>query len=134
MKNTNITVKGNQISLILRQDDNDFISLTDMAKSKNPEFPADVVKNWMRTRFTLDFIGIWEQLHNPSFNMVEFDQFKSQAGTNSFVLSPEKWVKTTNAIGIRSKSGRYGGGTYAHKDIAFEFGSWISAEFKVYRR
>lgn len=133
MKNTNITVKGNQISLILRQDDNDFISLTDMAKSKNPEFPADVVKNWMRTRFTLDFIGIWEQLHNPSFNMVEFDQFKSQAGTNSFVLSPEKWVKTTNAIGIRSKSGRYGGGTYAHKDIAFEFGSWISAESKVYR-
>ena len=132
MKEKKIIVKGNQISLILRQDDNDFISLTDIARSKNPEFPADVIKNWLRSRSTIDFIGTWEQINNPSFNMVEFDQFKNQAGINSFVMSPDKWIKTTSSIGLRSKSGRYGGGTYAHKDIAFEFGSWISAEFKLY--
>lgn len=103
-----------------------------MAKSKNAEFPADVVKNWLKTRFTIDFMGIWEQIHNPNFNMVEFDQFKNQAGVNSFVLSPEKWIKLTGAIGMRSKAGRYGGGTFAHKDIAFEFASWISPEFKLY--
>jgi len=113
-------------------DGDDYLSLTDMAKSRNAEFPADVVKNWLKARFTIDFMGIWEQMHNPNFNMVEFDQFKNQAGVNSFVMSPEKWIKSTGAIGIRSRSGRYGGGTFAHKDIAFEFASWISPEFKLF--
>ncbi|MDO8515299.1 MAG: KilA-N domain-containing protein [bacterium] len=123
----------NKISINLTsKDGSDYLSLTDMAKSKNPEFPADVVKNWLKTRFTIDFMGIWERMNNPNFNMVEFDQFKNQAGVNSFVLSPEKWIKSTRAIGIRSRAGRYGGGTFAHKDIAFEFASWISAEFKLY--
>lgn len=112
--------------------DEDYISLTDIAKHRNPEFPADVVKNWLRLRSTIEFLGLWEQLNNPQFNMVDFDQFKNDAGSNAFVMSPQKWIKTTNAIGIVSKSGRYGGGTYAHKDIAFEFASWLSPEFKLY--
>ena len=132
MKKTHkIFVKDIVVSLV-SQDGSDYLSLTDMAKSKNSEFPADVVKNWLKTRFTIDFMGIWEQMHNPKFNMVEFDQFKSEAGINSFVLSPEKWIKYTRAIGIRSKAGRYGGGTFGHKDIAFEFASWISPEFKLF--
>jgi hypothetical protein len=109
----------------------DFISLTDIAKFKNSEFPADVVKNWLRTRFTIEFLGIWEQINNPHFKLVEFDQFKREAGANAFVLSPQKWIETTNAIGMISRSGR-GGGTFAHVDIAFEFASWISPEFKLY--
>jgi hypothetical protein len=111
--------------------DDDYISLTDIAKYKNSEFPADVIKNWLRARFTLDYLGAWEQLYNPNFKLVEFDQFRSGAGTNAFVLSPQKWIDSTNAIGLVSRSGR-GGGTYAHKDIAFEFASWISVEFKLY--
>ena len=103
-----------------------------MAKWKNSDFPADVVKNWMRTKFTIDFLGIWEKLNNPNFKLVEFDQFKNQAGDRVFVMSPEKWIKDTNAIGIKSKSGRYGGGTFAHKDIAFEFATWLSPEFKLF--
>ncbi len=130
-KLSKIIVKDIVVTFISK-DGSDFLSLTDMAKSKNAEFPADVVKNWLKTRFTIDFMGIWEQMHNPSFNMVEFDQFKHQAGVNSFVLSPEKWIKSTGAIGIRSKAGRYGGGTFAHKDIAFEFATWLSPEFKLY--
>ena len=130
-KNKKIIVKDIVIAFISK-DGSDYLSLTDMAKSKNSEFPADVVKNWLKTRFTIDFMGIWEQMYNPNFNMVEFDQFKNQAGVNSFVLSPEKWIKFTNAIGMRSKSGRYGGGTFAHKDIAFEFATWLSPEFKLY--
>ena len=110
----------------------DYISLTDIAKHRNPEFPADVVKNWLRLRSTIEFLGLWEQLNNPQFNMVDFDQFKNDAGSNAFVMSPQKWIKSTNAIGITSRSGRYGGGTYAHKDIAFEFASWLSPEFKLY--
>lgn len=110
----------------------DYISLTDMARHRNPEFPADVVKNWLRLRSTLEFLGLWEQLNNTDFKLVEFDQFKNEAGSNAFVMSPQKWIKETNAIGIISKSGRYGGGTYAHKDIAFEFASWLSPEFKLY--
>lgn len=130
-KSKKIIVKDITVTFISR-DGSDYLSLTDMAKSKNAEFPADVVKNWLKTRFTIDFMGIWEQIHNPNFNMVEFDQFKNQAGVNSFVLSPEKWIKSTRAIGIRSKAGRHGGGTFAHKDIAFEFASWISPEFKLF--
>ncbi len=109
----------------------DYISLTDIAKKQNPDFPADVVKNWLRSRSTIEFLGLWEQLNNPSFKLVEFDQFRSAAGSNAFVLSPQKWIASTNAIGITSKSGRYGG-TYAHADIAFEFASWISPAFKLY--
>ena len=109
----------------------DYISLTDIARKRNPEFPADVVKNWLRVRSTIEFLGLWEQLNNPNFKLVEFDQFKKEAGSNAFVLSPQKWIAATNAIGIISKSGRYGG-TFAHSDIAFEFASWISPEFKLY--
>jgi hypothetical protein len=126
-----INAKGTEITILSKGDDNDFISLTDIAKYKNPEFPADVVKNWLRNRSTIEFLGLWEQLNNPEFKLVEFDQFRIEAGSNAFVLNPQKWAKTTNAIGIISKSGRYGG-TFAHKDIAFEFASWISAEFKLY--
>lgn len=110
----------------------DYISLTDMARHKNPIAPKDVVKNWLRLRSTIDFLGLWEELNNPNFKGVEFDSFKSHAGENSFTLSPQQWIKSTNAIGLISKSGRYGGGTYAHKDIAFEFASWLSPEFKLY--
>jgi len=92
--------------------EDDYISLTDMARHRNPEFPADVVKNWLRLRSTLEFLGLWEQLNNPDFKLVEFDQFKNEAGSNAFVMSPQKWIKETNAIGLVSKSGRYGGGTY----------------------
>lgn len=110
----------------------DFISLTDIARLKNREAPADVVKNWLRSRSTIEFLGLWEKINNHDFKLVEFDQFRNESGSNSFVLSPQKWIDETRAIGIISKSGRYGGGTFAHKDIAFEFASWISAEFKLF--
>jgi len=126
-----IIAQGTEITVLSQGTDDDFICLTDIAKFKNPEFPAEVIRNWLRTRFTLDFIGTWEQLYNPNFKLVEFDQFKAESGTNTFVLSPQKWVEKTGAIGIYSVSGRYGG-TFAHKDIAFEFASWISPEFKLY--
>lgn len=127
-------IKIQDISINIRtsKDDNDYICITDMAKRKNSEFPAEVVRNWLKTRFTLDFIGMWEQIHNTNFKLVEFDQLRNEAGSNSFILSPQKWIETTNAIGIMSKSGRYGGGTFVHKDIAFEFATWISPEFKLY--
>lgn len=112
--------------------EDDYISLTDIARHRNPEFPADVVKNWLRLRSTIEFLGLWEQLNNPNFKLVDFDQFRNDAGSNAFVMSPQKWIKSTDAIGLISKSGRYGGGTYAHKDIAFEFASWLSPEFKLY--
>lgn len=110
----------------------DYISLTDMARHKNPIAPKDVVKNWLRLRSTIEFLGLWEELNNPNFKGVEFDSFKIHAGENAFTLSPQQWIKATNAIGIISKSGRYGGGTYAHTDIAFEFASWLSPGFKLY--
>lgn len=110
----------------------DYISLTDMARRKNPIAPKDVVKNWLRLRSTIEFLGLWEQLNNPNFKGVEFDSFKNHAGENAFTLSPQQWIKSTNSIGLISKSGRYGGGTFAHKDIAFEFASWLSPEFKLY--
>ena len=112
-------------------DQNDFICLTDIAKSKNPEHSDDLIRNWLRNRNTLELLGIWEQLYNPDFNPVEFDGIKKQAGLNSFTLTPKQWITSTQAIGLISKAGRYGG-TYAHKDIAFEFASWISVEFKLY--
>jgi len=130
-KKQKIKVEGIEI-ITFTKDNSDYISLTDIARHKNSAFPADVVKNWMRNRGTIDFLGLWEKLHNPLFKLVEFDQFKNEAGVNSFVLPPQKWIEKTNAIGLISKSGRYGGGTFAHKDIAFEFASWVSAEFKLY--
>lgn len=130
-KNTSIYVKGVEINVSITNG-NDYISLTDIAKSKNSDDPRFVIQNWMKTRYTIEFLGFWELLNNPNFNRVYFDTFKNEAGSNSFVLTPQKWIENTNAIGIKSKSGRYGGGTFAHKDIAFEFASWISAEFKLY--
>lgn len=127
-----IHAKDTEITVLSYVNADDYISLTDIARYKNPEFPADIVKNWMRMRNTIEFLGLWEELNNPEFKLVEFDQFKNDAGSNAFVLSPQKWIKSTNAIGMVSKSGRYGGGTFAHKDIAFQFASWISPEFKLY--
>ena len=128
-----IHANGVNISVVTTVgNEEDYISLTDMARHRNPEFPADVVKNWLRLRSTIEFLGLWERLNNPDFKLVEFDQFKNEAGANAFVMSPQKWIKSTGAIGLISKSGRYGGGTYAHKDIAFEFASWLSPEFKLY--
>jgi len=128
-----ISIQNIEVSVRTSKDDNDYFSLTDMAKWKNPEDPRFVVQKWMSAKFTIEFLGIWELLNNPeNFNRTEFDSVKNQAGSNSFSMSPEKWKKITNAIGIRSKSGRYGGGTFAHKDIALEFASWLSPEFKLY--
>lgn len=126
-----INVKNTEI-VLFQKNNSDYISLTDIAKYKNADDPRFVVQNWMKTRYTVDFLGIWESIYNSSFNRVEFDTFRNEAGTNAFVLTPQKWIEKTNAVGIVSKAGRYGGGTYAHKDIAFEFASWISAEFKLY--
>lgn len=130
-KSNSINVQNIPVSITSINGD-DFICITDMAQAKsNASRAADVIKNWIRTRSTLEFLGTWEKIYNPNFNVVEFDHFKTEAGLPSFVLSPTQWVEKTGAIGIFSKAGRYGG-TYAHKDIAFEFGSAISAEFKLY--
>lgn len=126
-----ITVEKTEISIIT-VGERDYISLTDMANAKESESrAADIIKNWLRTRYTLEFLGTWELIHNPNFKVVEFDHFKMQAGLPSFVLSTSEWIEQTNAIGIIVKKGKYGG-TYAHKDIAFEFGSAISVPFKLY--
>ena len=125
-----IQAKGFTIEVITNDFVNDFISLTDIAKYKSDE-PNDVIKNWMRSKDTIDFLGLWELLNNPNFKPVEFDGFKKEAGYNAFTMSPKKWIENTNAIGLISRAGR-NGGTFAHKDIAFEFASWISAEFKLY--
>jgi len=109
----------------------DFISLTDIARAKNPNEPKDVVKNWLRSKTTIEFLGLWERINNSNFKGVEFDSFKNEAGSNSFTMSPKKWIDSTGAIGLMSSSGRYGG-TFAHRDIAFEFASWVSAEFKLF--
>ena len=111
--------------------DEDYICLTDMARYKDPERTDYIIQNWLRNRTTIEFLGIWEHLNNPDFKPIEFDGFRKQAGLNSFVLTAKQWIGKTGAIGLVSKSGRYGG-TYAHKDIAFEFASWISVEFKLY--
>lgn len=127
-----ITIQNIEVNIKTSKNDDDYISLTDMAKWKNLTDPRFVIQNWLKTRFTIDFIGAWEIIHNQNFNRVEFDTFKMESGTNAFTLTPDKWIKSTNAIGIESKSGRYGGGTFAHEDIAFEFASWLSPEFKLY--
>ena len=128
--NNKIEAKGFEVSIVTQKQD-DYISLTDIAKYKNKNAPADVVKNWLRVKDTIEFLGLWEQLNNKSFKLVEFDQFKTEAGTNAFTLSPKQWIEKTNAIGLKSSAGRYGG-TYAHVDIALEFASWVSPEFKLY--
>ena len=128
MRNKEITVLEKEIHI----NKDDYFSLTDIAKYKNPEAPADVVKNWLRRKDTIEFIGLWEKLNNPNFNVVEFDQFKTEAGHNYFTMSPKKWIDGVNAIGIVSKAGKYNAGTYAHKDIALQFASWISPEINLY--
>ena len=125
-----IKAKGIDISIYTEDFQNEFISLTDIAKYKSDD-PTAVIQNWMRGRDVIEFLGLWEMLHNSDFKPIEFEGFKNRAGANAFTMSPKKWIESTNAIGIISKSGRYGG-TYAHSDIAFEFASWISPEFKLY--
>lgn len=129
--NGKITALGVDISVSSTGDRDDYISLTDIARYRSDE-PGDVVKNWMRSRETIEFLGVWERLHNPDFKEVEFDLFRAESGRNAFTMSPTKWVRSTGAIGIKSKRGRYGSGTFAHVDIAFEFASWVSPEFKLY--
>ena len=134
MKNvvtTEIVVKENRVG-ILRVGNINYISLTDLAKYQNSSDPSFTVKNWLRRITTIDYVGLWEQIHNVDFNLVEFDQIKTEYGKNSFSMSPSQWIKRTNAIGIISKAGRYSIGTFAHPDIAFEFASWISPEFRLY--
>ena len=127
-----INVEGTEISVILNNTkDSDYICLTDMARYKNND-PSLVIANWMRNINTLEYLGVWEILNNPSFKPFEFEGFKTEAGYNTFSMSPKKWIEATNAIGIITKSGRYGGGTYAHKDIAFNFGMWLSPTFQLY--
>ena len=126
-----LIVRGTEVSIQWNMERDDYISLTDIAKVKDSDNPRYIIQNWMRNRNTIEFLGVWESLYNPNFNRVEFDAFRSQAGLNSFVMTPQKWIDATAAIGIISKAGRYGG-TYAHKEIAFEFASWISVEFKLY--
>ena len=130
MNMAKIEVKGTSITVV-SGDLDDYISLTDIARYKDSDHTDDIIRNWLRNRNTLEFLGIWEQLNNPVFNPVEFDGIRMQAGLNSFTLTPKRWIEATRAIGITSKAGRYGG-TYAHKDIAFEFASWVSVEFKLY--
>lgn len=129
-KKTTISVQGTAIAIV-SQHKKDYISLTDIASYRKGARSDDLVRNWLRNRNTVEFLGIWEQLHNPGFNPVEFDGIRMQAGLNSFALTSKQWIEKTGAIGIVSKAGRYGG-TYAHKDIAFEFASWISVKFKLY--
>jgi hypothetical protein len=125
-----VNVKGTEIAVLTHNQD-DYISLTDIAKYKDSENPRYIIQNWMRNRNTVEFLGLWEVLYNPIFNRVEFDTVRNQTGLNSFVMTPQRWIDTTGAVGIISKAGRYGG-TYAHREIAFEFASWVSVEFKLY--
>ncbi len=129
-KSKTIKVESFEIVLYLKNNE-DFISLTDMAKYRDAERTNYIIQNWLRTRNAIEFCGLWEQINNPGFKRIEFDAFRNESGSNSFTLTPQKWIETTNAIGMISKSGRYGG-TFAHRDIAFEFASWISPQFKLY--
>ena len=130
-KKDTIEAKGFSIQIYTEDFKNDYISLTDIARYKNTDDPRFVIQNWMRNRNTLEFIGLWEALNNADFNRVQFDTFRNEAGLNRFTMTPQKWIESTNAIGIIAKPGRYGG-TYAQYDIAMEFASWISPEFKLY--
>ncbi len=128
---TELIVKENKIG-ILKVGNINYISLTDLAKYQNSRDPSFTVKNWLRRITTIDYIGLWEKIHNVDFNLVEFDQIKTEYGKNSFSMSPSQWIKRTKATGILSKGGKYSIGTFAHPDIAFEFASWLSSEFKLY--
>ena len=130
VKKDTIEAKGFAIQIYTEDFKNDYISLTDIARYKSDE-PFIIINNWLRSKDNIQFLGLWESMHNPDFKPIEFDRFKNEAGSNAFTLSPQKWIEKTNAIGIVSKSGRYGG-TFAHSDIAMEFASWISPEFKLY--
>ena len=129
-KKSTIEVKGMAIGIV-SENETDFICLTDIARYRDAERTDYLIQNWLRNRNTIEFLGIWEQLNNPGFKPIEFDGFKKQSGLNSFILTAKQWIEKTGAVGLISKAGRYGG-TYAHKDIAFEFASWISVEFKLY--
>ncbi len=129
-KKSTIEVQGAAIT-VLSGPQEDHLSLTDIAKFKNPDHPDDVIRNWLRNRNTVEFLGVWERLNNPGFNPVEFDGIRIQTGLNSFTLTPKQWIEKTGAVGITSQAGRYGG-TFAHRDIAFEFASWVSVEFRLY--
>lgn len=129
-RKASVRVKGTEITVLMHREE-DYISLTDIARHRNPDHTDDLIRNWLRNRNTIEFLGIWESLNNSGFKPVEFDGFKKQAGLNSFTLTPKQWIEATGAIGVVSKPGRYGG-TFAHKDIAFEFASWISVEFKLF--
>lgn len=131
IKNEKISANGFDIQVYTEDFKNDYISLTDIVRYKNTDDPRFVIQNWMRNRNTLEFIGLWEVLNNTNFNRVQFDTFRNEAGLNRFSMTPSKWIESTNDIGIVSKAGRYGG-TYAHYDIAMEFASWLSPEFKLY--
>lgn len=126
-----IHAKGVNIGVYTTDFENEFISLTDIAKYRNEDDPRFVIQNWMRNRNTIEFLAVWEELHNPDFNRVQFEAVKNEAGLNRFVMTPTKWITQMNAIGITSKAGRYGG-TYAHSDIAMSFAAWISPEFQLY--
>jgi len=130
VKNQKINIKGTEV-LIYTNNSDDYISLTDIARFRDADRSDYILQNWMRNRSTIEFIGLWEMFNNPNFNSIEFDGIKNMSGSNSFALTPKRWIETTNAVGIVSKTGRYGG-TFAHSDIAFEFASWLSAEFKFY--
>lgn len=126
-----IISKGISVN-IFQKNNNDFISLTDIARFKNPKVTGLVISHWLSTRFAIEFLGIWEQINNPSFNVTEFRNIKNESGSNGYVLTSKQWINKTGAIGLISKAGRFGGGTFAHQDIAFEFATWISPEFKLY--
>lgn len=130
-RTTMVKINANGKEITLLANNTDYVSLTDIAKYLDPENPRFIIQNWMRNRNTIEFLGAWESINNPNFNRLEFDTVRNASGTNAFVLTPQRWIAETNAIGITSKAGRYGG-TYAHSDIAFEFASWISPEFKLY--
>ena len=132
IKKDTIHAKGIDIGIYTTDFENEFISLTDIAKYRNVDDPRFVIQNWMRDRNTIEFLAVWETLHNPDFNRVQFEAVKNEAGLNRFVMTPTRWIDQMNAKGIVSKSGRYGGGTYAHSDIALSFASWISPEFQLY--
>lgn len=132
MKETKSTINVQGIAVgIVNRGDTDFISITHIARYRDAERSDYILQNWLRNRSTIEFLGLWEQLHNPGFNSIEFDGIRASAGLNSFALTPRRWIESTGAIGIQSKAGRYGG-TYAHRDIAFEFATWLSPEFKLY--
>ena len=130
-KNNTVNVQGTEIAVLMHRQE-DYISLTDMAKYKNAEMTGLVISHWLRTGYTISFLSAWERLYNPDFNVTESGNIKMESTDNSFVLTTKQWTERTNAIGIIAKPGRYGGGTFAHRDIAFEFATWLSPEFKLY--